>query len=148
MWRWGEGGGRWRGSRSGLRRRAAAPRGLGAFLLRERHLAQADIAGRHLDALVLTDELERLLEQERPLGDQARELLRVRLAHVGELLLLRRVHLDVLGSRALDRAHALVGVLARADEHRPALLEREERERRAHALAVGDERTGRAGAKL
>src|SRR4249919_3101426 len=121
---------------------------LGAFLLWERDLAQADVVRRHLDALVLADELERLLEHERPLGDQARELLRVRLAHVGELLLLRRVDVDVLGAGVLPDDHALVHVLARPDEHRPAFLEREQRERRAHALAIGDQRARRARPEL
>src|SRR6266542_1830194 len=136
------------GRRSGSCRRAGAAGRLRALLLWERDLAQADVVRRHLDALVLADELERLLEHERPLGDQARELLRVRLAHVGELLLLRRVDVDVLGAGVLPDDHALVHVLAGPDEHRPTLLEREQGERRADALAIGDERPGRARPEL
>src|SRR5207344_145374 len=121
---------------------------LGAFLLWERDLAQADVVRRHLDALILSDELERLLEHERPLGDQPRELLRVRLAHVGELLLLRGVDVDVLGAGVLAHDHPFVHVLARPDEHGPSLLECEQRERGAHALSICDERAGRSRPEL
>ena len=40
-------------------------------------LSQANVHGRHFDALVLADELERLFERHRPRRDQTHELLRL-----------------------------------------------------------------------
>src|SRR5437763_16384278 len=53
-------------------------------------LPQPDALRRHLDALVVANQLERLLERERPRWDQPDELLRGRGADVRQLLLLRR----------------------------------------------------------
>src|SRR3989454_11676912 len=128
--------------------RPTAPGGLRAVLLREDRLAEPHVQRGHLDALVLPDELERLLEHERALGDQAGELLGRRLTDVRELLLLRGVHVDVLGTGVLTDDRALVDVLAGSDEQRPTFLEGEKGERRGHAGAVGHQRAGRAGAEL
>src|SRR5436309_12065283 len=83
--------------RSG-RRFALAARRRGLALRRgELDLAQADALRRHLDALVVADQLERLLERERPRRNEAHRLVGARGAHVRELLLLRRVHVEILG---------------------------------------------------
>ena len=66
---------------AGLNRGAAARLAAGARLAALRgqlHLAQADAPRRHLDALVLTDELERLVERQRARRDQAHQLFRGR----------------------------------------------------------------------
>ena len=53
-----------------------------------------------------------------------------------------------VGAGVLAHDHALVDLLAGADEHRPALLQVHQRELGGGAAAVGDERAGRAGAEL
>ena len=61
---------------------------------------------------------------------------------------LHGVDVEVLGARVLADDHALVDLLARADEQRAALLQVHQRELRGRAAAVGDERAGRARAQL
>src|SRR5436305_1626877 len=62
--------------RCGLRF-ALTPRRRGLPLrLRELDLAKADALRRHLDALVVADHLERLLERQRPRRDQSHGLVR------------------------------------------------------------------------
>src|SRR3954453_4538424 len=57
----------------------------------ELDLAEPDRRRRHLDALVLAAELQRLLQRQLAVRDQPDELIAGRRAHVGELLLLGRV---------------------------------------------------------
>ena len=104
--------------------------------------------GGDLDAFVLSDELERLLQRQLALGDQPRESSDVDWRMFVELLLLRRVHVHVLRAGVLPDDHALVDLLARPYEHRPALLERLEREPGRHPAAVGHERTGRPRSQI
>ena len=99
---------------------------------------------RHLDALVLAQELERLVERELPVGHEPHEHLGGRRADVGQVLLLRGVDVEVVGARVLAHDHALVDLLARTDEQRPALLQVHQRELGRRAAAVGDQRAGRA----
>src|SRR6202042_913030 len=61
------------------------------------HLAQADGVGRHLDALVGSQELERLVERELAVGHQPHQLVGGGGAHVGQMLLLDGIHVEVLG---------------------------------------------------
>src|SRR3954451_18232323 len=77
---------------------------------RELDLAQADALRRHLDAFVLADELEHLLERERPRRDQPPERVGCRRAHVRELLLLGRVDVEVVLARVLADDHPFVEV--------------------------------------
>src|SRR3954451_5289467 len=95
---------------------------------RELDLAQADALRRHLDALVLADELERLLEREWARRDQPHQLVGGRRAHVGQLLLLRGVHVEVVLARVLADDHPFVEVGPRRDEERAALLQAGDRE--------------------
>ena len=81
---------------------------------------------RDLDQLVLGDELERRLEGERPWRRQAQRLVVGMGPDVGELLLLRRVHVHVAGAAVLAHDHALVDLDAGADEQLGALLEVEQ----------------------
>jgi hypothetical protein len=64
------------------------------------------------------------------------------------VLLLDRVDVEVVRARVLPDDHALVDLLARPDEQRAALLQREQGEGRRRALAVGDQRAGRPRAQL
>ena len=121
---------------SGLRLGAAVARRR-TLLRGQDHLAQAHGVGRHLDALVVADELERLVERELLGRDQAHQLVRGRGAHVGELLLLDRVHVEIVRARVLADDAALVDLVAGRREERAALLQIEERER------VGVARAGR-----
>src|SRR5438046_7626102 len=59
-----------------------------AFRRRELDLPQADALRRHLDALIVPYELERLLERERAWRNEPDELVRGGGAHVRELFLL------------------------------------------------------------
>src|SRR5690554_2314753 len=126
------------------------PRALG---LVEHDLADAHDLGRHLDALVLARELERLLEREPARGDEVLEGVRGRSPHIRELLLLRDVDVHVLAARVLADDLALVHLGGGLDEERAALLEVDHREGSDLALAVRDERAGaarldRAGPRL
>src|SRR5260221_12601536 len=78
----------------GLGRALALRGGAGAFGGRELDLAQANRLGRHLDALVVADELQRLLERERARRDQADQVVRAGSPHVRQLLRLRRVDVE------------------------------------------------------
>ena len=112
--------------------------------LEQRHLAQAHRGRRHLDTLVTAAELERLLQGQFPMGYQWNQQVARGLAHVGQLLLLRRVHVHVVGAGVLADDHALVDLDAGPDEHHSALLQVGQRETRRRPTSVGDERTGRA----
>src|SRR6476661_3525682 len=129
----------------GLRRRTRTGRGPGALAGVEDDLADADRLGRHLDALVLAAELEALLEAELARRDDLLEVVRGGGAHVGELLLLGDVDVHVVGAGVLADDHALVDLGGRVDEERAALLEVDHRVGGDDALAVGDERSARAG---
>jgi hypothetical protein len=102
----------------------------------------------HLDALVLADELERLLEREISRRDQANELVTGRRPHVRELLLLRRVDVHVFRTRVLPDDHPFVDLDPRTNEQRAALLEIEQREVGGRSAPVGDEASGRACSDL
>src|SRR5207245_10229203 len=73
-------------------------------------LPDPDGLRRDLDVLVLGDELHRLLEIERPDGDEPNGLVRDRSAHVGLLLLLDRVHVHIVPARVLADHHAPVNL--------------------------------------
>src|SRR5438094_4276754 len=74
-------------ARSSSRVALASGRGGLPLLRGELDLPQPDALRRHLDALVLADQLERLLERERPRRDEAYGLVRARRPHVRQLLL-------------------------------------------------------------
>ena len=132
-----------------LRPRACGVRSdAGALRAVQLDLAQANRLGRHLDALVVADELERLLERERARRDQPDQLVGRRGAHVGELLRLRRVHVEVFAARVLADDHSLVQLIGRLDEERAALLEVLDREAGRLSAAVGDEAARGARAHL
>ena len=103
---------------------------------------------RHLDALVVPDELERLLERDRPRRDQAHELVGARRTHVRQLLLLAGVHVHVLATGILADHHPFVDLDARSDEENAAFLEVREREGGRRSAPVGDEAAGRTRAEL
>ena len=97
---------------------ARAPRGPDALGLVEHDLAQPHRVRGDLDALVGAQQLERLVERELAVGDQAHEHLGGRGADVREVLLARGVDVEVVGARVLADDHALVDLLAGADEQR------------------------------
>src|SRR5207247_545358 len=110
-----------------------------ALLARQLHLPQAHITGSYFDAFVVAEELQRLLQREQSRWDQPDELVRGGRAHVGELLLLGRVDVEILGARILSHNHSLVDLGAGRDEQLPALLQVEQGESRRRAAALGDE---------
>src|SRR6185436_5739354 len=107
-------------------------------------LSQPDVLRRHLDQLIVIDELDRLLETEQARRDDADGLVRGRGAHVRLLLFLRDVDVHVALPRVLADDHAFVDRRLRLDEDLAALLEVPDRERGRDACAVGDEGAGRA----
>src|SRR3954447_10390674 len=111
---------------------------------RQHDLAQSQDVRGHLDALVLADELQGLVEREPVVRHELDGVVGARGAHVRLLLLAHGVHVEVLGPRVLADHHALVDLLARADEELAALLQLEQREGGGLAAAVGDETAGRA----
>src|SRR4029077_608312 len=122
--------------------------GSGTLGGRELDLAQPDRSRCHLDAFVVTDEFERLLERERAGWDQPDELVRRGRPHVGQLLRLRRVDVEILASRVLAHDHPLVELVARRDEERAALLQVLDCEAGCLPASVGDEAPGRPCAEL
>src|SRR2546430_9048959 len=87
-----------------------------AVLLLQKALADADGGGRHLDQLVIGDELDRVLQRQL---DGRREQDRIVLAggaDVGELLGLDRVHHQIVVAAVDPDDHALVELLAGSDE--------------------------------
>src|SRR4029077_7644055 len=119
-----------------------------AFRPRELDLPQADALRRHLDALIVPNELECLLERERAWRNEPDELVRGGGAHIRELLLLGGVDVEILPPGVLADDHALVDLHARADEKPPSLLERSDREPGRIAPAIRDEAAGRTGSQL
>src|SRR3954451_16139107 len=118
-----------------------------------RHLLQLDLPHPDrmrcdLDALVLANELQRLVERELAGGHEPHQDVRGGGAHVGQVLLLHRVDVQILLAGVLAHDHALVDVLAGLDEQRAALLQVEQREARRLALAIGDEAAGGAQAHV
>src|SRR5204863_6582380 len=93
------------------------------YVGREHTLTQPERLGSHLQQLVLANPLERLLEREAMRGQQMDAFLGRRRAHIGELLLLHHVAVDVLLARVLTDHHALVDALAGLDEHLAAILD-------------------------
>src|SRR5680860_902817 len=116
--------------------------------LGEDHLAQADAGRRHLDALILGDELERLLERDRARRGEPHGVVGRRRPHVGELLLLGGVHVHLLGAGVLADDHPLVHLDAGAEEELASLLQAEERETARLAAPVGAHRAVRPGLQL
>lgn len=101
-----------------------------------------------LDALVLAQELERLVERQDLRGHQALQHVGRGRAHVRQVLLADRVDVEILGAAVLADDHALVELVAGGDEQRAALLQRGQREPGGLAGAVGHERSARSGAQL
>src|SRR4051812_19823928 len=128
--------------------RPALARQLHALRLVQLDLPQAHRPRRDLDALVLADVLEGGVEGELLVGHEPHEDVGGRGADVREVLLLDGVDVEVLAARVLADDHALVDLLARADEQRPALLEVHQRELGGGAAAVGHQRAGGPGAQL
>ena len=102
-----------------LRTLRGAPPGGGVEL----DLAQPHGGRGHLDALVDADELEGLLQAEPARGREPDQLLPGGGADVGELLLLRRVDVHVLGAGVLADDHPPVHLHAGLDEELAACLE-------------------------
>src|SRR4029450_13537535 len=121
-------------SRAGLR----PLRGAAALGLIEHDLAQPHCGRGRLDTLVVGDVLECLLPRHRPRRNQLLEALRSRRSDVGELLLLRRVDVHIVGAGVLADDHPLVDLDAWTDEELAALLQGEQRVAGARTPAVGD----------
>src|SRR5262249_32680666 len=106
------------------------------------HLAlpQPERLRRDLEQFVLADPLETLFEVHDPRRRELDALVRRRRAHVGELLFLRDVDVEVVVARVLADDLSLVHLLARADEHHPARLQVVDGVPRRAPRAVRDER--------
>src|SRR6478752_8698985 len=110
----------------------------------EDDLADAHGVGRHLDALVLTAELEALLEAQPARRHDLLEVVGGGGADVRQLLLLGDVDVHVVGAGVLADDHALVDVGRRVGEEDAALLEVDHGVRGDGAGTVRDERAARA----
>src|SRR4051794_39867433 len=89
----------------GLRASARPPSMLGALSRVQHRLAQPYPGGRDLDALVLPQELQGLIERELAVGHEPHKDIRGGGAHVGEVLLLARIDVEVIGARVLAHDH-------------------------------------------
>src|SRR4051812_40990864 len=77
--------------------------------------AQPHRVRRHLDALVLAHELQRLVERQLARRHEADEDVRGGGAHVGQVLLLHRIDVQILRAGVLAHDHALVHIFAGLD---------------------------------
>src|SRR5262245_12454962 len=94
-----------------------------AIVLGQRPLPAPDRRRGDLDELLGGDELDRRFERQRPRRRQPQGLVVGVRPDVGELLLLRRVHVHVARSGVLPDDHPLVDILARPDQELGPLLE-------------------------
>ena len=90
------------------RERYSSARRLGRRFAASTRLRRRIAGGRHLDQLVVVDELERLLQVQHAVRRQADRVVGGRGAHVGQLLRLGDVHVHVRGPGVLAHDHALV----------------------------------------
>ncbi len=118
------------------------------WLADEDPLAQADRGRDHLHELVLLDELERLLEVELAVRCEPDRLVGRRGPHVRELLLLRDVHVHVVGPGVLAHDHPLVDGGPGPDEQLAAVLHVRERVGRRVAAAIGHQHARLAAGDL
>src|SRR3990167_8825851 len=102
-------------------------------------LPQADVLRRHLDQLVFLDVGDGLFQGRAARRGQADGFVLAAGADVGQLLGLHRVYVQVVGPGVLADDHALIGLLAAADEHRAAVLEVPQGEGLGLAFGVGDQ---------
>merc|ERR1719454_1481844 len=111
-------------------------------------LAHADRVGRDLDKLTVDDILDGVLEGELHRRRRLRLLIRARRAHVGQLLRLADVDLEVvlLGVDADDLV--LVHLVARLGEERATVLHLGDRIRRRRARLEGEHVAAVAAAKV
>src|SRR5271166_6156536 len=116
--------------------------------LGQHHLAHSHRLRRHLDRLVLAHELECLVQRQSAVGVQANEHIGGGRAHVGEVLLLDRVDIEILRAGVLADDHPLVDLLARTDEQSPPLLQGHQRVAHRLAGAVGHQRAARTCQQL
>src|SRR6185312_54586 len=116
-----------RAAASGCDGGVSGPRRTLAVGLFEEALADADGQRRHFHQLVIGNELHRILQRELDRGSQKDGIVLAGGADVGELLGLDRVHDQVVVAAVDADDHSLVELLARADEHAPALLQIEQR---------------------
>src|SRR5439155_4418645 len=130
-------------SRSGPRGPSALPVA-GPDVAREHALPQSQARGSDFEQLVLADPFERLLERELGGRKQVHALLGGGGAHVGELLLLHDVDVDVLFAGVLAHDHPFVDALAGTQEHLAAVLNVLDRVGGGLPRAVGDQRAGDA----
>ena len=102
-------------------------------------LPEAHDGRRDLDALIVGDVLQRLLEREAAGRGEADGVVGRRGPHVGELLLPTDVHVHVLGPGVLPDDHPTVDLLGRTDEEGRTLLEPGDGVRRGHAPTIGND---------
>src|SRR5262245_57637153 len=109
-------------------------------------LAEAEELRGDLEQLVVADPLQRLLEVHEARRREANGLVGGRRPHVGELLLLRDVDVEVVVAGVLAHDLALVDRLAGRDEQNAARLQVVDGVRRRLPGTVGDHRAvGAAG---
>ena len=96
---------------------------------------------RHLEQLVVGEELDRVVERELADAVELRRDVGVAAAHVREVLLAHDVDLEVALADVLADDHALVHLDPRVEEELPAVLRRVEAERRGQPVLPGDERS-------
>ena len=97
---------------------------------------------RHFHQFVVADELDGLLQIQDARRDQADGFVGGRSAHVGQLLFLDDVDVEVGIAGVLADDHAFVDFRAGRDENLAALLEVEDRVAGGLAGAVGHQRAG------
>src|SRR5215471_6984294 len=114
----------------------------------ELDLAQSQVGRGDFHALVVRDELERLLEGHGARRNQSHELVCRCCPMVRELLLLGGIHVDVTWTRVLAHDHSLVYLDSGPDDELATLLQVHEGVRTRDATAVGDEAAGGPRTKL
>src|SRR4029079_12763280 len=97
--------------------------GLLALVRVEVPLAESDRLGGDLDQLIVLDVSERPLEHHADRRRQADRLVLGCGAHIGKLLALQHIDLEIVVARVLADDHAAIDLPAWLDHHRPTVLE-------------------------
>src|SRR5207302_10105246 len=109
-----------------------------AVLLGEKAFADAVSLRRHLEQLVVGEELDRVVERELADAVELRGDVGVAAPHVREVLLAYDVHLEVALADVLADDHALVHLDPRIEEELPPIPRGVEPERRGRSVLEGD----------
>src|SRR3972149_2351621 len=90
------------------------------LFLGEESFSQPNTLRSHLNHLICSDELKRLLQGEKPRWVETVSVIRSRSTHISQFFLLRRIYPHIIGPRIFADDSARIHVFSRCDEHPPS----------------------------